>query len=139
MAATLSVARGATPESRSLTAMSPTATQALVLASGGLIIMSSIVVLARRRLLSSRYAVGWLCIGLLIALAAMLMPFIGPLGRLADMTPTAVLLTMSSVLLLSISVQLSISVSLLQQRLRDTAEAHALLAQRLRDLELREH
>ncbi|MEN9505922.1 MAG: hypothetical protein RI958_1848 [Actinomycetota bacterium] len=118
--------------------MSPTATQALVLAVGGLVIMSSIVLLARRRLLSSRYAVGWLGVGLLIALAAMLMPFIGPLGRLADMTPTAVLLTMSSVLLLSISVQLSISVSLLQQRLRDTAEAHALLAERLRELESRE-
>ena len=117
--------------------MSPTATQALVLAFGGLIIMLSIVGLARRGLLSSRYAVGWLGVGLLIALAAMAMPFIGPLGRLADMTPTAVLLTMSSVLLLSISVQLSISVSLLQQRLRDTAEAQALLTERLRELESR--
>jgi hypothetical protein len=53
------------------------------------------------------------------------------------MTPTAVLLTMSSVLLLAISVQLSISVSQLQERLRTTAEAHALLARRLDELEQR--
>ncbi|MFM2071331.1 MAG: hypothetical protein RLZZ623_1594 [Actinomycetota bacterium] len=118
--------------------MSTTAKQAFVLALGGLLIAAFILRLARRRLLSTRYAVGWLGICALVAIAAALMPFVGRLGRLANMTPTAVLLTMSSVLLLAISVQLSISVSLLQERLRSTAEAHALLATRLDEMERRD-
>lgn len=117
--------------------MSTTAKQALVLAIGGILIMLFVLRLARRRLLSTRYAIGWLVVGLLVAVAAALMPFVGRLGRLANMTPTAVLLTMSSILLLAITVQLSISVSLLQERLRTTAEAHALLARRLDELEQR--
>lgn len=119
--------------------MSTTAKQALVLAIGGLVILLFILRLARRRLLTTRYALGWLGVGALIALAAVLMPFVGRLGRLANMTPTAVLLTISSVLLLAITVQLSISVSQLQERLRSTAEAHALLARRLEELEQRDH
>ena len=120
-------------------AMSTTAKQALVLAIGGLVIMSFILRLARQRKLSTRYAIGWLVVGALVAVAAVLMPFVGRLGRLANMTPTAVLLTMSSLLLLAISVQLSISVSLLQERLRTTAEANALLASRLDEMERRDH
>lgn len=118
--------------------MSTTAKQALVLAVGGLVILLFILRLARRRLLTTRYALGWLGVGALIAAAAVLMPFVGRLGRLANMTPTAVLLTLSSVLLLAITVQLSISVSQLQERLRTTAEAHALLARRLEELEQRD-
>jgi len=119
--------------------MSTTAKQALVLAVGGLFIIAFILRLARHRFLSTRYAIGWLGVGALVALAAAMMPFVGRLGRLANMTPTAVLLTISSVLLLAISVQLSISVSQLQERLRTTAEAHALLAVRLNELERRDH
>jgi hypothetical protein len=115
--------------------MSTTAKQALVLAFGGFVIVLVILRLARRRLLSTRYAIGWLSVGALVAVAAALMPFVGRIGRLANMTPTAVLLTMSSLLLLAISVQLSISVSQLQERLRTTAEAHALLASRVAELE----
>ena len=117
--------------------MSTAVKQALVLAVGGLLIASVILRLARRRLLTTRYALGWLGVGLLITVAAALLPFVGRLGRLANMTPTAVLLTMSSVILLAISVQLSISVSLLQERLRTTAESHALLERRVEELEQR--
>ena len=97
--------------------------------------MLLILRLARRRLLTTRYALGWLGIGALVALAAVSMPFVGRLGKLADITPTAVLLMISSIFLLAISIQLSISVSQLQERLRTTAEAHALLARRVSDLE----
>ena len=117
--------------------MSTTAKQALVLALGGLLIFLFVIRLARRGLLTTRYAIGWLGVGVLVAAAAALMPFVGRIGRLANMTPTAVLLTISSVVLLAISVQLSISVSLLQERLRTTAEAHALLANRVEELERR--
>jgi hypothetical protein len=93
--------------------------------------------LARRRLLTTRYALGWLGVGVFITVAAVLMPFVGRLGEIADITPTAVLLILSSVTLLAITVQLSISVSLLQERLRATAEANALLAGRVAELEQR--
>jgi hypothetical protein len=115
--------------------MSTSVKQALVLALGGGVIVLVILGLARRRLLTTRYALGWLAVGGLVALAALTMPFVGRLGKVANITPTAVLLMISSVLLLAISIQLSISVSLLQERLRTTAEAHALLARRVRDLE----
>jgi Uncharacterized conserved protein (DUF2304) len=115
--------------------MSTTVKQALVLALGGLAIMLVILRLARRRLLTTRYALGWLGVGGLVALAAVTMPFVGRLGKLANITPTAVLLMISSLLLLAISIQLSISVSQLQERLRTTAEAHALLARRVGELE----
>ena len=108
-----------------------------MLALGGILIAAFVIRLARKRLLTTRYAIGWLGVGALVSLAAVLMPFVGRLGRLANMTPTAVLLTISSVVLLAISVQLSISVSLLQERLRTTAEAHALLARQLEELERR--
>lgn len=118
--------------------MSTAVKQALVLALGGAIIMLFILALARRRLLTTRYALGWLAVGGFVALAALSIPFVSRLGKVANMTPTAVLLMISSVLLLAISVQLSISVSLLQERLRTTAEAHALLARRVSELEQHE-
>jgi Uncharacterized conserved protein (DUF2304) len=115
--------------------MSTATKQALVLALSGSVIVVMIMRLARRRLLSTRYALGWLGVGAFITVAAVLMPFVGRIGRFANITPTAVLLMLSSVTLLAISVQLSISVSLLQERLRTTAEANALLASRVAELE----
>jgi phosphatidylserine synthase len=107
--------------------MSPVVKQALVLAFGGLLIVFVALRLARANHLSARYAVGWMGTGVLVACAAALMPFVGRIGRLANMSPTAVLLMLSSLALLTISIQLSISVSQLQARLRALAEAHALL------------
>jgi len=118
--------------------MSTTVKQALVLAFGGLGLAVVILRLARRRLLTTRYAFGWLGVGVLVVLAAAAMPFVSDLGRVANITPTAVLLMVSSAVLLAISIQLSISVSLLQERLRSTAEAHALLARKVAELEQRQ-
>ncbi len=115
--------------------MSTAVKQALVLALGGVVIMLVILGLTRRRLLTTRYTLGWLGVGAFVALAAATLPFVSKLGKVANITPTAVLLMISSLLLLAISIQLSISVSLLQERLRTTAEAHALLAQRVSVLE----
>jgi hypothetical protein len=115
--------------------MSTAVKQALVLALGGVIIVLVILALTRRRLLTTRYTLGWLGVGALVSLAAVTLPFVGKLGKVANITPTAVLLMISSLILLAISIQLSISVSLLQERLRTTAEAHALLARRVSDLE----
>src|SRR4029079_18133629 len=80
-----------------LALMSTSVKQALVLALGGGLIVLVILGLARRRLLTTRYALGWLGVGLLVALAALTMPFVGRLGKVANITPTAVLLMISSV------------------------------------------
>jgi len=66
------------------------------------VIVLVILGLARRRLLTTRYALGWLGVGAFVALAAVTIPFVGRLGRVANITPTAVLLMISSVLLLAI-------------------------------------
>lgn len=117
--------------------MSTAVKQALVLAVGGVGLAAVILRLSRRRLLTTRYAFGWLGVGMLVILAAIALPFVSRIGRIANITPTAVLLMISSLVLLAISVQLSISVSLLQERLRTTAEAHALLARQVAELEQR--
>ncbi len=115
--------------------MSTTVKQALVLALGGLGLAFVVLRLAHRRLLTTRYAFGWFGVAVLVILAAAAMPFVSDLGKIANITPTAVLLMISSAVLLAISIQLSISVSLLQERLRTTAEAHALLANKVAELE----
>jgi hypothetical protein len=107
--------------------MSAVAKQAILLAVGGLGIVYVALRLARKRLLTARYAMGWMCTGVLVICAAAAMPFVGRIGQLANMSPTAVLLSMGSIVLLTVTIQLSISVSQLQNRLRSVAEAHALL------------
>jgi hypothetical protein len=119
--------------------MSSTAKQAIVLAFGGLVMMALLVRLSRRRLITPRYAFGWIGVAGLIVVGASLMPFVGRIGKTVDMSPTGVLLAMSTALLVAITVQLSISVSQLQERLRSTAEAQALLARRLDELTHSEH
>ncbi len=107
--------------------MSSGASQALLIASGGLLYALVVVLLSRRRLISLRYTIGWLGIAGLGILGALLTPLIQPFAETFGMSPTGVLLAVATVLLLTITLQLSISVSGLQAALRDVAEAHALL------------
>jgi hypothetical protein len=115
--------------------MSPGAKQALILAVGGTTFILVVFMLARRRLMTMRYALGWLSIGLLILIGASFTPAVVSLGHVAGMTPTAVFLAGATIILLSIAVQLSISVSGLQSQVRELAESHALLEDRVRELE----
>ena len=115
--------------------MSTGAKQALILAAGGGIFILVVLALARRRLMTTRYALGWLTIGLLVLLGAIFTNAVGSVGRLAGMTPTAVFLMFATVVLLAIALQLSISVSGLQSQVRDLAETQALLEDRLRGFE----
>ena len=106
--------------------------QALVLAAGGVALAIVIVVLVRRRLISTRYAVGWLAIAVLVILGAAFTSAVSEVGDVAGMTPTAVFLAGATILLLAIAIQLSISVSGLQSQVRDLTEANALLDERVR-------
>ncbi|MFA5885385.1 MAG: DUF2304 domain-containing protein [Acidimicrobiia bacterium] len=113
--------------------MSTGAKQALILALGGLALAGVIVVLVRRRLITTRYALGWLAIAVVGILGALLTGLVSDIGDLAGMTPTAVFLAVATVVLLAITIQLTISVSGLQSQVRDLAESHALLEAWLRD------
>jgi Glycosyl transferase family 2/Uncharacterized conserved protein (DUF2304) len=106
--------------------------QALVLALGGAVLAGAIVVLVRKRLISTRYALGWLAIAVLVILGAAFTGAVSSVGDVAGMTPTAVFLAAATILLLTITIQLSISVSGLQSQLRDLTEANALLDERVR-------
>ena len=107
--------------------------QALIIAAGGLLLGAVVVLLARRQLLSLRYAVGWLLIALAALVGAALSPVIKPLSARLGMSPTGLLLALASAVLLAITVQLSISVSGLRAQIRELAEAHALLEARRSD------
>jgi hypothetical protein len=113
--------------------MSTGAKQALVLAAGGFLLAGAIIWLVRHRLVTTRYALGWLAIALFVVLSAVFSGLVSEVGDLAGMTPTGVLLGIATVVLVAIAIQLSISVSGLQSQVRDLAESNALLEARLLD------
>lgn len=108
--------------------------QAFLIGSGGALFATIVLILARRQLISLRYALGWTLISSIGILGALVTPFVRPVAELFGMSPTGVLLAGATLVLLAITLQLSISVSGLQAQLRDLAEAHALLARRLKDV-----
>lgn len=109
--------------------------QALLIALGGAAFSGVVVVLARRRLISFRYMLGWIALSIIGMLGAALTPLVEPVADTFGMSPTGVLLGGATVVLLAIALQLSVSVSGLQAQVRDVAEAHALLARRVQELQ----
>lgn len=108
--------------------------QALLIAAGGVLLGAAVIALARRRLMTLRYTVGWLGLAALAVLAALLAPLVQPVAKTFNMTGTAVFLVAATATLIVICVQLSITVSGLWARLRELAEDHALLEARLEEL-----
>ena len=72
-----------------------------------------------------------------VVAASILTPFVTPLAEQFSMTGTAVFLGAASIVLVLVCIQLSITVSGLHSRLRDTIEANALLEARVDALERR--
>lgn len=117
--------------------MSAAFRQGALIALGGLLLAVAAVTLARRRLITLRYALGWLAVALVTMVGAAAASLVTPLAELFSMTATGVLLAGATALMVAIAIQLSISVSGLQAQVRELAEAHALLANRLEELETR--
>ena len=107
--------------------VSATLKQALLVAAGGLFLGLAVLALARRRLMTLRYAIGWLGLAALAIVTGILTGLITPIGDALGMTGTAVFLGLATSVLVVICIQLSISVSGLQAQVRELAEAHALL------------
>ncbi len=101
--------------------------QGLLLLIGGALGILLITGLARRSLLSLRYTLGWIVIFMIGVLGAGLTVLVAPVANFFGMSPTGVLLAVATLLLLGITLQLSMAISQLSERLRDVAEAHALL------------
>ena len=98
-------------------------TIAFVSASIGFLVLT----MARRQRLSFRYAIGWLIFLGLGAVSALLLPAVQPIARELGVTPGVVVSSLAVIALLAICIQLSVSISGLQEQVRTLAEEAALL------------
>jgi hypothetical protein len=115
--------------------MSNVAVQSLLVALGGLGMLTGVFVLARRGLLSLRYALGWMAVSALVVVAALVLVLVGGISNSLPLTPTGLLASVGLAFLVVISLQLSISLSGQQEAIRELSEANALLGERLQRVE----
>jgi hypothetical protein len=83
--------------------------------------------LARRSRLSFRYALGWLVLFLPGFFSVFLLPLAGPVSKVLSVTPAALLAVSFMTVLVAICLQLSISISGLQEQVRSLSEELAQL------------
>lgn len=110
--------------------MSNSTAQVLVAAIGCVAFLLVIYRLARRQQLTFRYAVGWLTLFGIGVLATALLPVTIWLAEQLRVTPSALIAVGGLVMLLIICIQLSISISGLQEQVRTLAERIAELESR---------
>ena len=88
--------------------------------------LGAVLGLARAGKLSFRYAVGWSGFFLLSALLSFFVPFASPASSLIGVTPGVIVTFVAALALLLICIQLSISISGLQEQVRRLTEEVAL-------------
>ena len=88
---------------------------------------ASVLFLSRRGRLSFRYTAGWLGFFLLSGFLGLFSPLTQPMARWLGVTPGVVLTFAAAVALLAICIQLSISISGLQEQIRRLSEDLAIL------------
>jgi Uncharacterized conserved protein (DUF2304) len=115
--------------------MSNVGVQSLLVGLGGLGLLVGVFLLARRGLLSLRYALGWMAVSLLLLGAAVILVLIGGISHSLPITPTGLLAGVGLAFLLVVCLQLSISLSGQQDAIRELSEANALLGERLKRFE----
>ncbi|NBP54847.1 MAG: DUF2304 family protein [Actinobacteria bacterium] len=111
--------------------MSMVARQALILGVFGLAFSGSILLLAKQGKLSFRFVVGWLGMGVLAFLGAVLVWTVIPLSDALGITPATFGLFVAVLIPLALGVELTVSESKHHRRIRDLAESVALLTDRL--------
>jgi hypothetical protein len=107
--------------------MSKYTLQAIVIAMVSVLIAIGVLVLARSQKLSFRYTIGWMLFLGLGAVSALLLPAVQPVARQLGVTPGVVVSSFAVIALLAICIQLSVSISGLQEQVRSLAEESALL------------
>lgn len=109
--------------------------QELLIVGAGVALAILVLVIARKRLLTVRYTVGWVLLAGVVIVLALLTPFVDPIANWFGMTATGVLLFLATGTLLLICIQLSITASGLTAQVRDLTEAIALLRERVDEVE----
>lgn len=107
--------------------MSTRTIQTLFAAVISLIFLLAVYRLGRKQKLSFRYTVGWMILGGLGVVAGLLSPFAEPIALQLRVSPSALLGVGALLLLVILCVQLSISISGLQEQLRSITEEVAYL------------
>jgi hypothetical protein len=86
-----------------------------------------VLLLARKQLLSFRYAMGWILLSVSSFVGALAIPFIEPISELLRIGPFVVVGSVCLIVLLGICVQLSISISGMQRHISTLNEEIAIL------------
>lgn len=87
--------------------------------------------LGRKGRLSFRYTIGWLALSAVGVFAGIFIPVVSPVADWLEISPAALVAVGAILLLVSICIQLSISISGLQEQNRRLAENLAIVEQRL--------
>lgn len=115
--------------------MSTAVSQTLLVTAAGLAFAVLVLTTARQGRLSLRYTLGWLGVSVCIVALVALTPLLRPVADSLGISPTGVLLAIASSLLLLITLQLSITVSSLQEAAQTLTESAGLLEERVHRLE----
>ncbi len=94
----------------------------------------AIIVLSRRNRISFRYTIGWLTLCVLSAVGGLLLPVIEPLSKKLKLDAFSLVGALAVIVLLSLCIQLSISISGLQRQLRKLNEDVAIQKKEIDDL-----
>ena len=109
-------------------------TQAIEILLLAAVLSSGVIYSSRKQKISFRYSVGWLTLFGFMALGGLAIPKIEKIAGQFKVTPAALITAISLFLLLSLCVQLSISISGLQRQLRKVNEDVALQKKVIDDL-----
>ena len=108
--------------------------QAIEIAIVASLFAIAVISLSRRGRISFRYTMGWLTLCLLSAVGGLLLQTIEPLSRKFQLDAFSLVGALAVIVLLSLCIQLSISISGLQRQLRRLNEDLALQKKELDDL-----
>jgi hypothetical protein len=108
--------------------------QAIEIAIVACLFAVAVVALSRKGRISFRYTIGWLSLSALGAFGGLLLPVIEPLSRKFQLDAFSLVGAISIIVLLSLCIQLSISISGLQSQLRKLNESFAIQQKELDDL-----
>jgi hypothetical protein len=108
--------------------------QAIEIALVACLFAVAVISLSRRGRISFRYTIGWLALCALSAIGGLLLPAIEPLSQKLQLGAFSLVGALAVIVLLSLCIQLSISISGLQSQLRKLNESFAIQQKELDDL-----
>ena len=114
--------------------MSQQRVQAIEIAVVALLFALTVISLSRQGRISFRYTMGWLALSVLSAVGGLLLPVIEPLSRKFQLDAFSLVGALAVIVLLSLCVQLSISISGLQRQFRKLNEEVAIHKKEIDDL-----